>query len=276
MSTPQDQREPLTDTSDATAKQREALASPGEALSAMMDGECDDLEVRRTAARLLDDIDMQATWRRYHLVGALLRGELGAAGEVSAGGHARAEVAHADVARADVAAAERLRAAIAREPVRTATAADPGVDAREGEALPAHRPAPLAAPAAAVAVAALPRATPARRHWYTAGVGFATAAGLAGGLWIGSLVSPPGVGTPAPVAVASIDTAADAVTSNPSAAPLASSVMPGTEPGVQPVATGFDARQRARMYMLMHARQAGLSGDAQGTALIKFVSHEQR
>jgi hypothetical protein len=28
------------------------------------------------------------------------------------------------------------------------------------------------------------------------------------------------------------------------------------------------------MYMLMHAQQAGFSADAQGTALIKFVSHE--
>ena len=267
MSTPQDQREPLTDTSDAAARQREALANPGEALSAMMDGECDDLEVRRTAARLLDDTDVQATWRRYHLVGAALRGEL-AAGD---------DVAPAQRARADEDAASRLRAAIAREPVRSSSAASAGIQDAAGEGLPAQAPASSVAPAAPGAVPL--RTGAGRRRWYTAGIGFATAAGLAGGLWLGTLVTPPGAGAPGPAALATVDGAADDALATLPAAPLGVGDMQASgvgAAGVRPATAAFDAQQRTRMYMLMHAQQAGFSDDAQGTALIKFVSHELR
>ena len=264
MSTPQDQREPLTDTSDAAARQREALASPGESLSAMMDGECDDLEVRRAAARLLDDPDMQATWRRYHLVGAVLRGEVTTAGDESP----------AQRLRADEDAAARLRAAIAREPVRSSTAESTGTPDTAREASPAQAPASTMAPAATGAVPL--RAAGGRRRWYTAGIGFATAAGLAGGLWLGTLVTPPGAGTPGPAALATVGAAADAAMATVPV-PLAEGSTPGMDgsvPGVQPATAAFDAQRRTRMYMLMHAQQAGFSADAQGTALIKFVSHE--
>ena len=70
-----------------------------QALSAFIDSEADDLESRRIAAALLDDADLNASWRRFHLIGALLRNE----------------VAEPDTARnaSSLAATLRLREALA-------------------------------------------------------------------------------------------------------------------------------------------------------------------
>lgn len=227
MSTPHDQRE---------------------ALSAMIDAESDELEVRRTAARLLDDAELQATWRRYHLVGAVMRGE------TSHGG------SPADAARTDLAAAARLRAALVHEPVwggAVGSADDDAAAAAGANAAQAHGAAgdarrarpPVAADAGAGRVVPLPsdaHRAPARRRWYSAGIGLATAAGVAGGLWIGGLAP---------------KTASQQVVDR---RPIEATV----------VQSDFDAQRRARMYMLMHAQQASLSQDVQG--MVKFVSYEQQ
>lgn len=216
MSTPHDQRE---------------------ALSAMIDAESDELEVRRTAARLLEDAELQATWRRYHLIGAAMRGETNRAGSPAEG------------AQADLAAAARLRAALVHEPVWSGRPADAG---EAGDAIPADEPVRTRAAVAAGAegrVVALPVDTArpaARRRWYAAGLGLATAAGVAGGLWIGGLA-------PTSPSQQVVDRR-----------PIEATV----------VQSDFDAQRRARMYMLMHAQQASLSQDVQG--MVKFVSYEQQ
>ncbi len=257
MSTPQDQREPLPDTSEAAMRQREALANPGEALSAMIDGECDELEVRRQTAHLLDDPEWQATWRRYALVGAVLRGELATRDAAPAARMAEA---------ADAAA--RLRSAIAREPVRQ-PAADIELPVAEEADAAARSTAPGADSSPPVPV----RAAPARTRWYTAGIGLATAAGLAGGLWIGTLA--PGAAQ-SPVMAANEGQAAPAADAREAAAGVGTSFVPAAGVRAALAPGGFDAQRRARTYMLMHAQQAGFSEGAQGTALIKLVSHEQQ
>ncbi|MGM0521376.1 MAG: sigma-E factor negative regulatory protein [Pseudomonadota bacterium] len=48
-----------------------------ESLSAMMDGESDELELRRVLKALPDDVDAADTWRRYHLARSLMQREQG-------------------------------------------------------------------------------------------------------------------------------------------------------------------------------------------------------
>ena len=45
-----------------------------ESLSALMDGEADELEVRRLLNQLEQDDELRATWHRYQLLGAVMRG----------------------------------------------------------------------------------------------------------------------------------------------------------------------------------------------------------
>jgi sigma-E factor negative regulatory protein RseA len=46
-----------------------------ESLSAVMDGEADEFEMRRTLDEMSNDPALRGVWERYHLVGSLLRGE---------------------------------------------------------------------------------------------------------------------------------------------------------------------------------------------------------
>ena len=44
-------------------------------LSALCDGECDELEVRRILNQVGTDPELRQQWQRYHLVGSVMRGE---------------------------------------------------------------------------------------------------------------------------------------------------------------------------------------------------------
>ena len=46
-----------------------------ESLSALMDGEADELEIRRLLNQLEQDDELHAKWHRYQLLGAVMRGE---------------------------------------------------------------------------------------------------------------------------------------------------------------------------------------------------------
>ena len=46
-----------------------------ESLSALVDGEADELEVRRLLNQVETDDDLRATWNRYQIIGSVMRGE---------------------------------------------------------------------------------------------------------------------------------------------------------------------------------------------------------
>jgi sigma-E factor negative regulatory protein RseA len=46
-----------------------------ESLSAVMDGEADEFEIRRSLDEVSNDPALRGVWERYHLVGSVLRGE---------------------------------------------------------------------------------------------------------------------------------------------------------------------------------------------------------
>jgi len=46
-----------------------------ESLSALCDGECDELEVRRVLNQVASDPELREQWRRYHLLGSIMREE---------------------------------------------------------------------------------------------------------------------------------------------------------------------------------------------------------
>ncbi|MFB9867675.1 sigma-E factor negative regulatory protein [Vreelandella sulfidaeris] len=48
-----------------------------ESLSVLMDGECDELELRRVLKALPDDLEAADTWRRYHLARSVMQREQG-------------------------------------------------------------------------------------------------------------------------------------------------------------------------------------------------------
>ena len=56
-----------------------------ESLSALCDGECNELELRRVINHVGDDAGMREEWRRYHLIGALMRDEPAGAVDLSKG-----------------------------------------------------------------------------------------------------------------------------------------------------------------------------------------------
>jgi len=56
-----------------------------ESLSALMDGEADELEVRRLLNQLEQDDELRTTWHRYQLLGAVMRGEPVATVDLSQG-----------------------------------------------------------------------------------------------------------------------------------------------------------------------------------------------
>lgn len=56
-----------------------------ESLSALMDGEADELEVRRLLNQLDQDDALRATWHRYQMLGAVMRGEPVTAVDLSRG-----------------------------------------------------------------------------------------------------------------------------------------------------------------------------------------------
>lgn len=80
-----------------------------ESLSALMDDEADDLELGRVLRAMEEDSEMRATWARYQLVSAMLRGH-------AAGGAAPPEALPAEGTRA-----------VAAEPAAGAADAGPGV-----------------------------------------------------------------------------------------------------------------------------------------------------
>ena len=106
------------------------MSSPDEqrqALSAFTDSQTDDLESRRTAAALLNDPDLQNTWRRFHLIGALLRNEVVQADSLRNTGSREATL--------------RLRAALAQEVPLAVEAATPAASpAATRLSLPTPRP----------------------------------------------------------------------------------------------------------------------------------------
>ena len=51
--------------------------STRESLSALMDSESDELELRRVLKSLPDDADAAETWRRYHLARSMMQRERG-------------------------------------------------------------------------------------------------------------------------------------------------------------------------------------------------------
>jgi sigma-E factor negative regulatory protein RseA len=46
-----------------------------EALSAVIDGEADEFELRRVLDEIVKDSELAQSWERYHLIGSVLRGE---------------------------------------------------------------------------------------------------------------------------------------------------------------------------------------------------------
>ena len=46
-----------------------------ESLSAVMDGEADEFEIRRVLDEATSDAELRGVWERYHLIGSVLRGE---------------------------------------------------------------------------------------------------------------------------------------------------------------------------------------------------------
>jgi sigma-E factor negative regulatory protein RseA len=46
-----------------------------ESLSAVMDGEADEFEIRRVLNEAAEDSELRGVWKRYHLVGSVMRGE---------------------------------------------------------------------------------------------------------------------------------------------------------------------------------------------------------
>ena len=51
-----------------------------ESLSAVMDGEADEFEIRRVLNEAADDPELRGVWERYHLVRSVMRGEGGMSG----------------------------------------------------------------------------------------------------------------------------------------------------------------------------------------------------
>jgi len=56
-----------------------------ESLSALVDGETDELEVRRLLNELDKDEELRATWQRYQTIGAVMRGEAASSVDLSRG-----------------------------------------------------------------------------------------------------------------------------------------------------------------------------------------------
>ena len=225
------------------------MSSPDEqrqALSAFTDSQTDDLESRRTAAALLNDPDLQNTWRRFHLIGALLRNEVAQADSLRNTGSREATL--------------RLRAALAQEvplPVEAATLSAAAAEARSHVGGTSPRDAALNVRPDEVQPGPVQSTG---RRWYAAGLGLATAAGLAAGMWV---TTPGGLLAQPSSASAQLAAGLDTRTGQGQVLPIANA-------GQQ-----VDAQRRARLYMLMHAQQAGLSQASQGISMVKFVSYGQ-
>ncbi|MEC8442778.1 MAG: sigma-E factor negative regulatory protein [Pseudomonadota bacterium] len=56
-----------------------------ESLSALCDGECDELEVRRVLNQVGQEPELREQWHNYHLMGAVMRGEAASAVDLSKG-----------------------------------------------------------------------------------------------------------------------------------------------------------------------------------------------
>ncbi len=56
-----------------------------ESLSALMDGEADELEIRRLLNQMEQDDQLRSTWQRYQLIGAVMRGEAASRVDLSQG-----------------------------------------------------------------------------------------------------------------------------------------------------------------------------------------------
>lgn len=56
-----------------------------ESLSALCDGECDELEVRRILNQFSSDPELREQWRRYHLLGSIMREEAASSVDLSEG-----------------------------------------------------------------------------------------------------------------------------------------------------------------------------------------------
>ncbi len=79
-----------------------------ESISALVDGETDDFDLRRVLKEAETSPSVRETWRRYHLIGAAMRGEL--RGELGSSTRAGSQQSSPDLASLDLAA--RVRAAL--------------------------------------------------------------------------------------------------------------------------------------------------------------------
>ena len=200
------------------------------------------------------DLDLQASWRRFHLIGALLRNE----------------AAPPAAARDDSspAATLRLMAALALEAPLSSGAALTTAGTVGEPPVAAHAPLRVERPSGQEQAVTQPRLN--TRRWYAAGLGLATAAGLTAGMWLGVPGGPMADGVRLFAAntsgLAAVGPNADSSRGlNRIGAPLQAAFN----------SSQSEAQRRARLYMLIHAQQAGLSQASQGVSLVKFVSYRQ-
>ncbi|MEK9711937.1 MAG: sigma-E factor negative regulatory protein [Thalassolituus sp.] len=85
-----------------------------ESLSALCDGECDELELRRVLNYVSNDPEMRDRWNRYNLIGAVMREESARVSDISRGVMQALDGMPVD----DVAAPEQQSSALATHPVR--------------------------------------------------------------------------------------------------------------------------------------------------------------
>lgn len=81
-----------------------------ESLSAVIDGEADEFELRRVLDEMTRDELLAASWERYHVIGSVLRGERAVLGKTAAGASMR----------------DRVWAELQADPEGAEVSADPG------------------------------------------------------------------------------------------------------------------------------------------------------
>jgi sigma-E factor negative regulatory protein RseA len=224
-----------------------------ESLSAVMDGEADEFEIKRVLNEASSNPDLKTRWHRYHLIGAVLRSEL--AGQ---DGPSAPRVICADP--------EHLLARIWRDVESDAFDVTLDADGNERAAATDGRRAAATAPAVAAAASSATGDGPrARRGWFgpLTGVGVAASVALAVVIGFGGNEGPmpaeqsyaaTPAGLPAPAF-----TAARAVTDRheiegPSQAD----------------------RHRMQAYMLHHVHHTSLNNQASVVPFVKVAAFEPR
>lgn len=129
-----------------------------ESLSAVIDGEADEFELRRVLDEIGKDRELAASWERYHVIGATLRGERTLVGagmreriwaelEVEAGEPALAEIASPDGGTIPVSTAGKRRwapLAVAATVALAVVVGFAGFDELGGESAPVLAASPAA------------------------------------------------------------------------------------------------------------------------------------